>query len=97
MSDSIELVLPDRMDVASAEQVHVSLEGALEQGGPIEINGEQVVRLDTAGVQLMVAFFREAEKQHVEVAWKQVSSTITEVLEFMNVGKAVGLEQGVEV
>ncbi len=97
MSDRVELVLPDRMDVASAEQLHVTLEAALEEGNPIELNGEKVVRLDTAGVQLVVSFIAAAEMQHIDVAWKAPSSTLFEVFEFMKLGNAVGLEQVVEV
>ncbi len=97
MSDRAELVLPDRMDIASAEQLHVTMEAAIEQGNPIELNGEKVVRLDTAGVQLLLSFCAEAEKQHIDVEWKSPSSTLFEVFEFMKLGSAVRLEQVVEV
>lgn len=97
MSDLVELMLPERMDIASADQVHVSLEAALEGGAPIELNGEKVVRLDTAGVQIMISFFSEAENQHIDVAWKKPSSTICEVFSFLNLASAVGLEDAVEM
>ena len=97
MSELTELELPDRMDVASAEQVHVTLEAALEKGLPIELNGEKVSRFDTAGVQLMVSFFAEAAKQHIKVIWKTPSDSIREVSEFLNLNSAIGLEDVVEM
>lgn len=92
----MEVEFPDRMDIASAEQVHMALEQALEQGQAVELSAAKVVRLDTAGVQLILGFCAEAEKQHLEVTWKEPSDTIVEVMSFMGLAKKVGLEEVAE-
>ena len=96
MSDRLEIELPDRMDIASAEQVHVTLEAALEQDQSVELHGARVVRFDTTCVQLLLSFFNEAQKQHLDVAWKQPSSTITEVMTFLGLADSVGLADAAE-
>jgi ABC-type transporter Mla MlaB component len=93
MSYRFAIELPDCMDVASSEQVHVALEAALEQDQPVELDGAKVVRFDTAGVQLLMSFFAEAEKHHLDVAWKETSSMISEVMTFMGLAESVGLEE----
>lgn len=92
MSETIEIELPNRMDIASAEKTHLSLESVLEQGSSIALMGANVSKLDTAGVQLLTCFFTAAKSQHVPVEWSGVSGTILETFTFLNLEQSVGLE-----
>jgi ABC-type transporter Mla MlaB component len=93
VSESVAIELPERMDIASAERVHMQLEQALEQGCAIDLIGTAVQKLDTAGVQILTGFFAEAESQHQVVSWQDVSETITETFSFLNLTDAVGLDK----
>jgi len=93
VSETIEIRLPDRMDIASAEKTHVSFENVLEQGVGIELMGANVSKLDTAGVQLLTCFFAAARSQHLAIGWSGVSDTILETFTFLNLQQCVGLEE----
>lgn len=91
-----DIDLPDRMDIASAEQLHVALEAALADGAPISLKGANVSKIDTTGVQLLIGLFREADKQHLDVTWCEPSETILNAMELFNLKNDVGLIRGVE-
>jgi ABC-type transporter Mla MlaB component len=93
MTERVAIDLPDRMDIASAEQLHLTLEGALSDGQPIQLNGDKVGKIDTSGVQLLLGLFREAGKQHLDVSWNQPSETILEAINFLNLTAEVGLNE----
>lgn len=91
MSDATQINLPERFDIASVEDVHQQMEDALTQGKAVVIEGSAVTRLDTAALQLLVAFHAEAGNTHMEVSWAEPSSTIHQVFDFMQLGEHVGL------
>ncbi|MCB1644923.1 MAG: STAS domain-containing protein [Pseudomonadales bacterium] len=90
MSDATFIRLPDRLDITSVEDVHKQLEDALVQGKPVVLEGDEVTRLDTAAMQMLASFRNEAEMNHLEMSWKNPSSTIKEVLNLMQFGPQVG-------
>ena len=83
--------LAERLDIAGAEALHLVLEDALAAGHPISLNGSQVVKIDTAGIQVLGAFYEEAKKHHLDVNWVEPSTTVSEVFSFLGLGKSVGL------
>lgn len=93
MSESVSIELPERLDIASAERIHMQLEQVLEQGCAIDLIGTAVQKIDTAGVQILTGFFAEAMNQHLVVNWQDVSDSITETFSFLNLTAAVGLDQ----
>jgi ABC-type transporter Mla MlaB component len=93
VSETIEIELPDRMDIASAAKMHLNFENVLEQGSGIELKGANVSKLDTAGVQLLTCFFAAAKSQHVVVEWSGVSGTILDTFRFLNLQQLVDLEE----
>jgi ABC-type transporter Mla MlaB component len=97
MTERVAIDLPDRMDIASAEQLHLTLEAALSDGMPIQLNAARVGKIDTSGVQLLLGLFREASKQHLDVSWNQPSETIQEAINLLNLTAEVGLNETVVV
>jgi ABC-type transporter Mla MlaB component len=93
VSEAVAVELPERMDIASAETMHMELEQVLEQGCSFELRGAAVQKVDTAGVQLLASFFTEAEKQHLSVSWQAPSEAIVETFSFLKLTAAVGLDQ----
>ena len=95
VSEAVAVELPERMDIASAESMHMELEQVLQQGNSVELRGAAVQKVDTAGVQLLTSFFAEAENQHLKVSWQETSEAIVETFSFLNLTSAVGLDQPV--
>ena len=85
------------MDISGVEALFHRLEDALDIGQSVEIHAQDVERVDTAIVQIFVAFVKEAERMQLEVIWKGVSegmlSTIRSlgVLKFLNVPESAYL------
>lgn len=52
------VVLPKRLTIAEAAVLHRQLQGAVERGGPVAVDGSQVAEIDTAGLQLLVCLWR---------------------------------------
>jgi anti-anti-sigma regulatory factor len=89
--DVMPIILPERFDIAAVEGVHQQLEDAISQGKSVVLQADAVTRLDTAALQLLVAFHLEAQTNHIDVTWQEPSSTISQVFEFMQLGNHVGL------
>ena len=91
MSDVVVIELPERMDIAAAESTHVTLENVIQEGKPVSLSAANVNKLDTAGVQVLVGFFTEAQNHHINVAWQEPSETILNTFTFLSLSDQVGL------
>jgi anti-anti-sigma regulatory factor len=92
MTDICVVELPERLDITCVEALHLELEGALTSGKSVQLHGNHVARMDSAGIQLVKAFSDEAAKHHQDVVWDEPSDTILEVLGLLNLGPALGLD-----
>jgi phospholipid transport system transporter-binding protein len=95
MSEEIQIALPDRFDISAAEAIHRQLEDAMSQGKPVVLQAAAVTRLDTTGVQILLAFFKEAKAAQLDVSWEEPSSTIVQVCESLQLSEHVGLGESV--
>ena len=94
MTDTVEefvVQLGEKLDIAKAEELHHDLEDALASNQTIRLDGDQVVKMDTAGVQVLSAFCEEAKKLHLEVGWKDPSDTLFQIFGFLGLTESVGL------
>ncbi|OOG24246.1 hypothetical protein B1C78_09170 [Thioalkalivibrio denitrificans] len=66
--DATCVSLPESMDITSVRAVREQLLAALGAGVPVELHAHPVSRTDTAGLQLLVAFLREAHARQVPVS-----------------------------
>ncbi len=69
---------------ATALRAHM-LEQA-ELPGPYEIDGAVVEQVDTAGVQLVVAFALDCLERNVRYVWKGRSAALEEAIRILGVG-----------
>lgn len=63
------VVLPNRFTIAEVANVKHKLEVALDSGCTVSIDACSVERVDTAALQLMVAFWSVAPAEGVEIVW----------------------------
>ena len=57
-----------------------------ERPGPCEIDGAAVEQVDTAGVQLVVAFALDCLERNVHYVWKGRSAALEEAIRVLGVG-----------
>ncbi|MGH8587209.1 MAG: STAS domain-containing protein [Gammaproteobacteria bacterium] len=67
------------------------LGGILSAGGAVHLDGAAVRSADTAGLQLLVAFSREAKIRHVEIIWRGASEVLLQSAAALGLSALLGL------
>jgi len=91
MMDETSIELPDNLDIRGVESLHEQLELALGAGKNIKLLGRNVVRLDTAAIQVLIAFKKEVEIRHLKLKWIEPSSTVVDVFSFLALDAEIGI------
>ena len=63
----------------------------LDQAGDVEIDGGSVQKIDTAGLQLLVAFARQLRASHRALGWKSVAPELQRSAAQLGLADALGL------
>jgi anti-anti-sigma regulatory factor len=77
------------LEIKDVESVHRQLTGMLDRGSPITVDISHVAAMDTAGVQLLLAFQSEAAKRGVSIEYSGRSTAFTHALTAVGLGDAV--------
>lgn len=70
------LTLPENMGIAQSAETKLALQKLLGHDGDIALDGSQVARSDAAGLQLLLAFFRQCQERERECEWKGISELL---------------------
>ena len=81
------LDLPANLTISTAEALHEKLEPLLLKDSDIAIVGKDVERVDTAGLQLVLAFKNALVKRNLGFTWKNYSDAL------FNAALQLGLEK----
>jgi len=68
-----ELIFDSLLDITMVSKYYELLNDLLNDPTELTLNAEKVERIDGAGLQLLVAFLKEAEKVNLAVTWTGVS------------------------
>ena len=82
--------LAESITVDGIKSMYVELSQYLSGSGTLSIDASSVQTVDTAGIQLLLAFTREIAKQDRLVEWQSPSSELLQVVELLDV-KELGL------
>lgn len=74
--DRTRIVLASQLDVANSLQLKKELGKVFRRKSPFEIDGASVERVDTAGLQVLVAFRAEARNRDIDLVWAAASDTL---------------------
>ena len=83
--ESVPVNLEKRVVIGRIEDLKSTLISALETDH-VRINGSSVEAVDTASLQLLVAFFNERRKRELQCTWDAVSD------EFVDRARITGLQ-----
>ena len=79
MADSKETInCGEALTIAHVATINQQLRKALEKSSTIEVVADAVEKVDTAGLQLFVALFKELEKVGGHVVWRSPSNVLTD-------------------
>ena len=82
----VRVVLGTSCTIQEAAAVRAHLLAQAAQPGPYEIDGASVENVDTAGVQLIVAFALDCLEKGVAYKWAGRSPTLAAAIELLGVG-----------
>ena len=60
-------------------------------GRPIQLDAREVARIDTAGLQLLVAFAMEARRRGLAFEWRGASDTVRQAVRLTNLSGVLEL------
>jgi anti-anti-sigma regulatory factor len=77
------------LEIKDVEGVHRQLTGMLDRGSHVTVDISHVAAMDTAGVQLLLAFQGEAARRGVSIEYSGRSNAFTHALTAVGLGDAV--------
>lgn len=75
-NDRTYILLDRYLEIAQAAQLHSGLRPALMAGAPLVLNAGRVERIDTAAIQVLVAFCRTARARAIPLQVRAVSAAL---------------------
>ncbi len=73
------------LDIAGAQALHARLLATLSAGRPVVFDMAQVERVDTAIIQMLCAFVRDAQTMGMPVHWQHISPALQSAARLLNV------------
>ena len=70
----------EALTIAHAANLHGQLTKALETSSTVELVAESIEKVDTAGLQLIVALSQELEKADGKIIWKKPSDVLVQAV-----------------
>jgi len=88
--------LQGALDISSVEEMSVELLSALESAHVIELDLQEVGRVDTLGLQLLYAFGVAADRAGVGLRYTMASSTLCEAASSIGMAELLGFAPAAE-
>jgi anti-anti-sigma regulatory factor len=79
------------LTISGAQDLYDTLQSALRAPGPVVLDATQVTRIDTAGLQMLCAFVRDAQASGMVVQWRQPSPALENAARLLNVRTCLAL------
>jgi anti-anti-sigma regulatory factor len=79
------------LDISGAQDLYDALQDALQAQGPVVLDASHVERIDTAVLQMLCAFMRDAQATGIAVQWRQPSLALEEAARLLNVRACLAL------
>ena len=70
--------LPENLTITNVEAVYGQLEELCQANKDVVLDGANVTRADTAGLQAICAFAGELKKASLKLSWSNPSAVLTE-------------------
>ncbi len=70
------IAFDDILDITMAASYHEKLTEMLNQHKVITLDGGEIERIDGAGLQMLIAFFKAARSLNISVKWQACSDSL---------------------
>jgi ABC-type transporter Mla MlaB component len=75
--------LPSHLTIRQAAEVYRQCEDALKGTASLRVNASEVSKVDTAGLQLLVALKTEMDQQRSAIEWISITDELRRAAQFM--------------
>lgn len=79
------------LDVAGAVELKKQLEKLFRRKPPFELDGSAIERVDTAALQVLLAFSRESRDRDVALEWSGVSDSLRSASTLLGLAHELGI------
>ncbi len=87
-----ELDLGKVLTIADMEAWQKKLIGIFDLREPVSIKGGDIEKIDSAGLQLLLAIMKEADRAGVEIKWSSASESLRRNAEQLGLGTELRLD-----
>lgn len=81
----------ERLDIFEIENFYTRLQQAKDAGNPIVFDAAHIQRIDTAALQVLVAFFSEASSSSLKLTWRTPSEVLCQSARLLGILKELAL------
>ncbi|MGW8248442.1 MAG: STAS domain-containing protein [Acidiferrobacterales bacterium] len=89
--DKTRISLGPVLDVAGSGELKKQLEKIFRRKRPFELDGSAVERVDTAALQVLVAFSRESHNREIDLRWAEVSDALRTASTMLGLNQELGI------
>jgi phospholipid transport system transporter-binding protein len=86
------ILFESSLDIAGADRLRQQLLVVLREQSPVVLDAANVERVDTAALQVLTAFFKDADAANITVQWKQTSGALKNAARLLGLGSSLHLE-----
>jgi len=79
------------LDVAGSGELKKQLEKVFRRKPPFELDGSAIERIDTAALQVLVAFSHESRGRKIELTWADVSDSLRNASTLLGLTQELGI------
>ena len=93
MAERIEFHLPESLTIANVNSLHEEFEALVNQPDcdKVVLQGRDVHRTDTAGVQLLLAFVFASRERQISIDWDQPSQKLINAASLLGLDTELGI------
>jgi phospholipid transport system transporter-binding protein len=79
------------LDVAGSSELKKQLDKVFRRKSPFELDGSAIERVDTAALQVLLAFARESHNRKKELGWSEVSEPLMNASTLLGISRELGI------
>lgn len=82
----------DLLDISVVQTLYAQLRQSSRAASAIVLKAENLQRVDGAGLQLLVSFFREAQRLNLSISWQGTSPALRNAAQLLGVAQHLQLD-----
>ncbi len=92
MADGSTLKLPEEISIANVTEWKNKLVDFVHEPGPLTLDAEDLSRVDTAAIQLLLAFILKAQAGDKACNWQNPSTALIKTAEQLGLARPLSLK-----